>query len=448
LGGAGTVTGSKYLLTFQGRRILVDCGLFQGLKELRLRNWSNLGVDAKSIDAIVLTHAHIDHSGYIPRLIKEGFRGKVHCTAGTLALCRVLLPDTGYLQEEEAAFLNRKKLSKHNPALPLFSKEDAEDSLRHFVSHGFHTEFEVTPGFRARFYYAGHILGAAFVKIQMNGTTIAFSGDIGRQNDPILRPPEVLQGFDYLVTESTYGDRRHPATDPADDLAKIVTATSARGGAVIIPAFAVGRAQELLYYLAKLKKEKRIPAIPMYLNSPMATSVTEILFDYPSLHTLKPADCQEMRDCVRYVHSAEDSKLLNQRDGPMVIISASGMASGGRVLHHLKRFAPEERNTIVLAGYQAAGTRGRSLQDRAPEIKIHGEFVPVRAEVVSIENLSAHADQEETVTWLRAGHAQPRKVFVTHGEPSSAAALAVRLKEEFGWNCQVPSLGDICELEK
>lgn len=438
LGAARTVTGSKYLVSFGDKRVLVDCGLFQGLKDLRLKNWETFSIDARSIDAIVLTHAHIDHSGYIPRLIKEGFRGKIFCTPGTLALCRILLPDTGYLMEEEAEYLNRKKISKHKPALPLFTRKEAEQSLKQFSPHNFHEDFEVVPGLRVRFLNAGHILGAAMVYMKAGSKTIAFSGDLGRLNDPVMKEPESLPPFDYLVVESTYGDRLHSPIDPVKDLEQIILKTTERRGVILIPVFAVGRTQSLLHFLSILTKENRIPKIPMFLNSPMAASVTDVFCQFKSLHKLSERECNQLQDVVHYVKSVEESKMLNSRKGPMLIVSASGMATGGRILHHLKEFAPDPKNTIVLTGFQAAGTRGRALQDGAKEIKIHGQLIPVRAEVQMIDNLSAHADYSETLKWLSGSPAKPRKVFVTHGELNAAKALGNRIHEQFGWEYDVP----------
>lgn len=447
LGAAKTVTGSKYLLTARGKNILIDCGLFQGLKNLRLQNWEPFPIDPKTIDAVILTHAHIDHSGYIPRLIKEGFRGRIYCTAGTLALCRILLPDTGYLQEEEAEYFNRKKISKHNPALPLFTREEAEASIRRFVPRGFHEDFEAVEGIHVRFLYAGHIMGAAMAVVTVDGIKIGFSGDVGRPNDPVLNPPDAMPAVDYLLVESTYGDRLHPNTDPMGDIESIVNQTAARKGVVVVPAFAVGRAQTLIYYLTQLRQQGRIPEIPIYLNSPMATSVTDLLFQFRSLHKLSEAECEKMRQGIRIVKSAEESKMLNLRHGPMVIISASGMATGGRILHHLRQFAPDPNNTILLAGFQAAGTRGQALESGAREIKIFGEFVPVHATVTSVENLSAHADYREITAWLTKSNISPKKTFVVHGEATSAAALAAHLSKELNWSCEVPDLDAKYDLE-
>lgn len=432
------MTGSKYLLIYGGSRILVDCGLFQGLKELRLKNWDRFPIEPKSIDAIVLTHAHIDHSGYIPRLIKEGFSGRVYCTPATLALCRILLPDTGYLQEEEAQYLARRELSKHNPPLALFTREEAERALAYFTPVDFDQEFMPAAGMKASFRYAGHILGAAAAVIRTGTTKIAFSGDVGRRHDPVFHPPARLPEVDYLVVESTYGNRRHENNDPLKDLEGIVNEAVQTKGVVMIPAFTVGRAQALMFFLSQLRKAGRIPKIPMFLNSPMATSVTDVFCDFRALHKLSELDCKELCAAVQYVKTVDESKALNLKKGPMLIISASGMATGGRILHHLVAFAGDPRNTIVLAGFQAAGTRGRQIQDGAKEVKIFRQLVPVGARVRVLENLSAHADYQEILDWLAEAKIHPKKVFVTHGEPDAAMALKGHLADRFHWNCFVP----------
>jgi metallo-beta-lactamase family protein len=439
LGGAGTVTGSKYLLTYQGKNILIDCGLFQGLKELRLKNWDRFPIEPKSIDAIILTHAHIDHSGFIPRLVKEGFSGNVFCTAATLALCKLLLPDTGHLQQEEAEYLGRHRLSKHHPPLPLFDKAEAERSLKYFVTKDFGQEFEVFPGFTVTFLYAGHILGAAIAFINAGSTRIAFSGDIGRPQDSIFKPPSALPKLDYLVVESTYGNRKHETSDPLMELETLIKEAVEKKSVMMIPAFAVGRAQELMYFLSILRKQGRIPWIPMYLNSPMATDATEIFCEYQNLHKLSPQECLEVSKVVHYIRSVEESRALNEKKGPMLILSASGMATGGRILHHLKAFAPDPKNIIIITGYQALGTRGRAIQDGAKEVKIHRQFVAIKAKVVTLENLSAHADYTEILDWLSKSEIHPMKVFVTHGEKDSAAAMKQRLEQTFGWKCETPS---------
>jgi metallo-beta-lactamase family protein len=447
LGAAQTVTGSKYLLSFAGKRLLVDCGLFQGLKNLRLQNWDSFPVDPKTIDAVILTHAHIDHSGYIPRLIKEGFAGKVYCTEATKALCQILLPDTGYLQEEEAEYLNRRRISKHNPALPLFSQHEAEVSLQRFETRGFDEELEPVPGFRCTFRYAGHILGAASVVVRVGNRSIGFSGDVGRPNDAVLFQPARMPAVDYLVIESTYGDRKHPDNDPMDELGQIVRQTARRNGVVLIPAFTVGRAQTLLYFLAKLKRAGSIPNIPMYLNSPMATHVTDAFIKFRPLHKLTGLECEELRGAVKYIESVEESKALNESKGPMVIISASGMATGGRILHHLKAFAPDRNNSIVLTGFQAAGTRGEALLSGVKEVKIHGQMVPVQAQIFSLENLSAHADCHELISWLQKSKIKPKNTFVTHGEPLASESFRQQLQSQLDWLAEVPKALAVYQLE-
>lgn len=438
LGAAGTVTGSKYLLTANHEKILIDCGLFQGLKEHRLKNWDRFPIDPKEITAIILTHAHVDHSGYIPKLIKEGFTGKIYCTPATLELCRILLPDTGYLQEEDARWLNKKKLSKHEPALPLFTKEDADNSLNQFVSHAFHQELKINDTFSITFSPVGHILGAASVLIKACGKSITFTGDVGRLNDAVMKSPENLQKTDYLVIESTYGDRLHPDVDVFSELADIVNSTIANKGVVLIPAFAVGRAQSLMFMLSELIDQRRIPRVPIYLNSPMATNATKIFCNFMDTHNLTAQQCQDFNAKVTFIKTPDESKALNERKGPMIIISASGMATGGRILHHLKAFGDNPKNTIVLAGFQAMGTRGRALQEGAREMKYHGQIYPINAKVVMLENVSAHADYSEMTTWLQRSQIQPRQVFITHGEASSAFEFKKHLENKFHWSCFVP----------
>lgn len=447
IGGTGTVTGSKYLLAHKNQKFLVDCGLFQGLKTLRLKNWQSLPVNAAEISAVILTHAHIDHSGYLPRLVKEGFRGKIFCTPATFELCKILLPDSGHLMEEEAEYLNKIKRTKHSPALPLFSRKDAEDSLEYFQCVEFREIKTIGANTTFEFRYAGHILGAASAALQLSGSKITFSGDVGRLNDRIFYPPEALQETDYLIVESTYGNRVHPSTDVLDELADVINETYRRNGVILIPAFAVGRVQALMYYLYLLKSQKRIPDLPMYLNSPMATNVNSLLCKFNPLHRLSEKECTLICDVVQYVRSVEESKALNTKKGPMLIISASGMLSGGRVLHHLKSFAPDPKNTILLTGFQAAGTRGEALERGATEVKVHGEYLPVRAQVKMLGNMSAHADNKEIIKWLSSAHIHPKKVFVTHGEAAAADELRRRLEESFNWNCYVPAADDKVGLE-
>ena len=446
LGGAGTVTGSKYLVEHHGKKILVDCGLFQGLKTLRVRNWNPLPLPVSEIDAVILTHAHVDHSGYIPRLVKDGYRGRIYATPATFDLCRILLPDSGYLMEEEAAYLNKHNRSKHKVALPLFSQQEAEEALRNFEPVDFNHRVELSPGISFEFGYAGHIFGAAQVVLNCDGKRIAFSGDVGRIEDPVLYPPARLSGADYLVLESTYGDRLHEAVSPAEILERVICETHARGGVMLIPAFAVGRAQQIMYYLWELRRAGRIPEFPMYLNSPMAENASALLTRYSELHRLTPEVAEETCGIVHYVRTAEESRALNERKGPMLIISASGMLTGGRVLHHLKAFAGDERNTILLTGFQAAGTRGEALQRGKREIKVHGDYMQVRAQVSTLENISAHADYSEIINWLEQCNIGPRRVFVTHGEPVASDELRRRLIDRFGWHAMVPDDGQTVDL--
>ena len=446
MGAAGTVTGSKYLLEHEGRRVLVDCGLFQGLKQLRLRNWDAFPLAAREIDAVVLTHAHIDHSGYLPALAKQGFRGPVYCTEATRDLCALMLPDSGHLQEEDALYANRHGFSRHHPALPLYTEEDGRRVLKQFRPRPQGEAFEAMPGVRMRFSRAGHILGAASVHVTWDGQSLLFSGDLGRDEDVLMRPPEPPTAADILVVESTYGDRSHEETDPATLLAETVNRTAARGGLVVVPAFAVGRAQALLYLLATLKQQGRIPDLPIFLNSPMAADATEIYHKHSGEHRLDAQQCRRMCESARVINTVEESRKLNEMRYPAVIVSASGMATGGRVVHHLKAFAPDHRNTILLAGYQAAGTRGAALAAGAREVKIHGEHVPVRAEVVSLGSLSAHADRGELLRWVGKLPRPPKRVFVTHGEPVAADSLRQAIEERHGWPCTVPEHLQAVEL--
>jgi metallo-beta-lactamase family protein len=447
LGGTGTVTGSKYLVAHGDANVLVDGGLFQGFKQLRLRNWAPLPVAPADLSAVVLTHAHLDHSGYLPLLVRQGFKGKVHCSEATFDLCRILLPDSGRLQEEEAEYAIRRGYSKHSPALPLYTREDAERSLRLFAPVAFDQEFVPAPGVRVRLTSSGHILGSSFVTLAAGGRTVVFSGDLGRPHDLIMRAPEVIEAADYLVVESTYGDRRHNPTDPKRALGEIINHTVARGGLVVVPSFAVGRAQSLLYYIHLLKTAGTIPSVlPVYLNSPMASDVTALYHRHRALHRLTPEQCDAMCHVAKIVTSADESRALNTKQFPMVIIAASGMATGGRVLHHLKAFAPDPRNTILFSGFQAGGTRGASILEGATEVKIHGQYVPVRAQVAALHNLSAHADFAEIVEWLGQFDGKPRRTFITHGEPAAADALRQHIAENLAWDADVPEYLETVEL--
>jgi len=442
LGATGTVTGSKYLLEAAGHRILIDSGLFQGLKALRLRNWDSLPIRPKDVEAVVLTHAHLDHSGFLPALVRRGFSGPVISSRGTRDLCGILLPDAGHLQEEEAFYANKRGFSKHKPALPLYTEEEARQSLKSFEPVSFDAEFAIRDGFRGVLRPAGHILGASIACLRAAGVQIVFSGDLGRLEDPIMRPPALIREADYIVVESTYGDRRHEKVDPEKVLGQHLGRALQRGGVVVIPAFAVGRAQTLLLLIARLKARGAISDVPVFLNSPMAINATQLYHQYRSEHRLTVGECAAACNVAKMVHTADESRALNEREGPMIIISASGMATGGRVLHHLKSFAPDPKNLILLPGFQAAGTRGASLASGAREIKIHGEYVSIRAEVIKMDSLSAHADYSEILHWLRGFSRPPKRTFITHGEPQAADELRRRIEETLGWAVSIPEYGD------
>jgi metallo-beta-lactamase family protein len=442
LGGAGIVTGSKYLLEKDGHRILVDCGLFQGYKALRLRNWAPPPIAPSSIAAVVLTHAHLDHSGYLPLLVKNGFRGPVICTQATADLCGILLPDSGHLQEQDAQFANRHRFSKHHPALPLYTEDDATRALDFLKPAKFDKPISLPGGATLHFLRAGHILGAASALVEWDGVTIAFSGDIGRYGDPLMPDPVTPESADYLLMESTYGDRCHDVADPQDALAEIIGKTIARGGTVVVPAFAVGRAQSLLFHISQLKAAGRLPALlPVFLDSPMAIDATEIFRRHPADHRLRGEQLKLMDRDIRYVRTAEESKALTANPMAKVIVSASGMATGGRVLHHLEHYAPDPRNTILFTGFQAGGTRGAAMIAGADSVKMYGKYVPVRAHVQNLSMLSAHADQGELLRWAGGFKKPPRSTFVVHGEPQSADTLRRVLAEKLGWNCGVAELG-------
>jgi metallo-beta-lactamase family protein len=446
LGAAGTVTGSKYLLEAEGARILVDCGLYQGVKRLRLRNREPLPVAPAEIEAVVLTHAHLDHSGYLPALARDGFAGPALCTPPTQELCEILLPDAGHIQEEDARYANRKGFSKHHPALPLYTSEDAERALDRLEAADFGPWHPAGP-FRARFRPAGHILGAASVEIEHGGRRVLFSGDLGRPDDLLMRPPAPPGDPDWVVIESTYGDRAHPEVDPIEALARVLNETVERRGILLVPSFAVGRAQTILYALHEIFRRELAARLPVFVDSPMATDVTEIFRRSSEYHRL-PADlCERVCDVARYTRSPADSKRLSARTDPAVIVSASGMATGGRVLHHLRAMAPEPRNTILFAGFQAPGTRGDTLVHGARSVKIHGHRVPVAARVVQLDVFSAHADQGDLLGWLGRCESKPRRVFVTHGEPAASDALRREIGDTLGHPAWVPEFGESVELD-
>jgi len=453
LGASGTVTGSRFLLQAAERRVLLDCGLFQGGRALRRRNWEAPSFDPAGLDGVILSHAHLDHSGYLPVLARAGFRGPVDCTAGTRDLLKVLLPDAARLEEEQASSANRHGWSRHVPARPLFTQADAEDALGLLRTRPYGLAWEPAPGLRALFRRAGHILGSATVEVRIGASTcLVYSGDLGRPDQPILRDPEPVPEADVLLIESSYGDRRH-ASDPVGQLARVVCAAVQRGGALLIPAFAVGRTQSLVWILRQLEDAGRIPRVPVFLDSPMANHISEATCRHAEDHDLEMRTAMEEDRCplccrtYQLVSTPEESKALNDRPGAMIVIAGSGMVTGGRILYHLRHRLPDPRTTILLVGYQAEGTRGRSLQEGAPRLRIFGQDVDVGAQVEVIDGLSAHADQGEILRWLAGFRRPPRQTWVVHGEPGPASALAALVREKLGWSAAVAEDGQEIDLE-
>lgn len=445
LGATGTVTGSKFLLTDGDQRLLIDCGLFQGLKILRLKNWNPLPVEASTIDAVILTHAHLDHSGYLPLLVKNGFSGTIFSTHGSFALCEVLLKDSAHLQEEEAKYLNKHDLSKHKPALPLYSKEDVEQTLPLFKPCDYNDPIQFGE-FRFIFRNVSHLLGASFIELSCHGKSITFSGDVGRNNDPLLKEKSPPNTTDYLVLESTYGDSRHSQDNPKELLEKIINDTINRKGIVLIPSFAVGRTQEILFYLHELKLQNRIPHVPIYVNSPMAIKSTHIYEKFTNSLKLSEVQLGKIFQDIHYIETAEQSIELNMKHEPAIILSASGMMTGGRILHHLKAMAPNANNSVVIVGFQAAGTRGEALVRGKREIKIHGEYVPINAQVHIINSLSAHADYQEIIDWIKVLETPPKKTFLVHGEPTASDEMRKHIEQQLNWNCEIAEYLEEYEL--
>jgi len=437
-GAAGTVTGSRYLLDSGERRVLLDCGLFQGFKQLRLRNRAKFAIAPRRVDAVVLSHAHLDHSGYLPALARDGFRGPIYATAATRELCEILLRDSAHLQEDEAEYANRHGFSKHTPAEPLYTMADAERALGLFRDVEFGQEFALGDGLQCSIVPAGHLLGAGIVQLRRRKRTLVFSGDLGRPRDTIMRAPSTVEGGDTLIVESTYGDRSHGPDDGEQRIGEIVRETAADGGTVLIPSFAVGRAQTVMLALHRLKQRGEIPDLPVFLDSPMAIDATGLYRKFHALHRLKIGEVRAMCADARLVRTADESKALANLRMPSVIISASGMATGGRVLHHLKRIAPDSRNQILFVGFQAGGTRGARMVAGADEVKIHGQWYRVKAKVTQIDSYSAHADADEIMAWLSRFRRQPSQVYVCHGEPEASDALRQRIEEKLGWPARVP----------
>jgi metallo-beta-lactamase family protein len=441
LGAAGTVTGSKHLIDFGSHRVLVDCGLFQGLKELRQRNWAPFPVDAARIDAVVLTHAHLDHCGYLPRLVAQGFRGRIFCTPGTRDLCSIVLPDSAHLQEEEARHANKHGYSRHQPSLPLYTQADASRTLTQLQPVGYNRPVPVVPGVEVEFVNAGHLLGSAFARIRVAGRTLLFGGDLGRYNRPVLPDPQApdhADALDILLVESTYGDRTHEPDDNGERLAAIVARAALRGGKLIIPAFAIGRVEEVIYWLRRLELEKRVPTLAVYVDSPMAAAALE--FYKQRMNELDPDLGGSWNDVCAFcttrltiVETAEQSKAVTASREPSIIIAASGMATGGRVLHHLAEALPDRRNTVLFVGYQAAGTRGRSLVDGIHQVKMLGRVIPVTATIERIDSMSAHADANEVMRWLSGIVQVPKMTYLVHGEATALRALAERIARERSW---------------
>lgn len=442
LGAADTVTGSKHLVSIAGQRILLDCGLFQGFKVLRERNWAvPADLDPRSINAVVLSHAHLDHSGWLPRLVKEGFRGPVIASPATRDLAQVLLLDSAHLQEEDARRANRYGYSRHEKALPLYTRADAQKALARITALPFGRTLE-RDGVTITLTPVGHLLGACSVTLSSRHESLTFSGDVGREHDVLMPAPEPPRRADVLLIESTYGNRAHPQEDAQAVLSRIIRDTASRGGSVLLPAFAVGRAQALLVLLQRMRQAGEIPhGLPIFLDSPMAIQATELYRKHRRLLRIPQAEAAGMGEQVRMVTTAAQSQRLSRQRYPSVIISASGMATGGRVLHHLKAMAPEPRHHIVFAGFQVGGSRGARLVGGATDVKIHGEYVPVRAQVTGLEGISGHADSDELIGWARRFGPAPRECFVVHGEPDAADALRMRLKDELGWHARVPQQG-------
>ena len=457
LGANGTVTGSRFFLDVEKTKLLVDCGLFQGLKQDRLKNWEPFPIPSAEIDRVLLTHAHLDHSGYLPRFVKQGFTGKVHCTWSTFDLCNIMLRDSGHLQEEDASWANKKKFSKHDPALPLYTVEDAENSLKYFDPVFYGQDLYVTNSLRVEFRDAGHILGSSFVDIKNTSNKrirkILFSGDLGRPSRPILRDPVQIFEVDYLILESTYGDRLHDPKPPEEELARVINESVKRGGLLVIPSFAVGRTQELLFCIRELEEQGKIPSLPVFVDSPMAIDTTMVFErrkgDYDleaKVLELEGKNILKTRQ-IKFSRSTEESKQLDALKNPGIIISASGMVEGGRILHHLAHRLPHPQTTVLFIGFQAAGTRGRTILEGKPTVKIHGQQIPVRAKIENISGFSAHADYNEILAWLMGFNRPPLKTFIVHGEPDAAQALEEKIKNRFGWDVIIPKFMESFEID-
>lgn len=446
LGAAGTVTGSKYLIEASGMQIMVDCGLFQGLKELRLLNWEYPPIEPVSIDAVILTHAHLDHCGYLPKLVKAGFKGTIHGTLPTLEVAEIILRDSARIHEEDAEHANRRGYTKHNPAKPLYDGKDVELTLPHFKAEPLDTWLNINDNIRFRFRYNGHIIGATFVELEIAGKRLVFSGDIGRTHDLLMRAPKKPDEADILFIESTYGNRVHPPDHTKQDLAAVINRTISRAGSVIIPSFAVERTQSLMYLLWQLSEEGKIPNVPVYMDSPMGKNVLDVFIKYPEWHKLKPDLCEAVCARIHRVKTVQETKAIVEDYHPKIVIAGSGMATGGRVLAYLEKHLEDELSTVLMVGFQAAGTRGRSLVEGEKQIKLHGKLLDVKAEIVNIQSMSGHADSKELLDWLGALKRKPEKVYIIHGEPDAATQFKTKLKDELQIDGYIPRLFEIVEI--
>lgn len=456
LGATGTVTGSRFHLQIDGKNILIDCGLFQGPKRVRIKNWEPFPVPPSSFDFVLLTHAHIDHSGYLPKFVREGFSGKIICTHATAELCKVMLKDSAHIQEEDAKWANKKGFSKHSPALPLYTAQDAENTIKLFKPLHYGDFFQLSEHTRVKFHDSGHILGAALIDIKTKkgegSRKILFSGDLGRPEIPILNEPNQVYNVDYLVLESTYGLRTHKSVDPVGELVEVINRSMKRGGSLVIPAFSVGRTQTLLYLLRLLEEEGRIDSYPIYVDSPMAIEALKIFDDHirdfdllTRMQKMQGKDIFKPQN-LHICRSKEDSIAINRQRKGVIIISASGMVTGGRILHHLAQRLPDSKNTVLLMGYQAEGTRGRTIQERKTTVKIHGVHVPINAQIEMIDGFSGHADYNEMLAWLMPFNKAPKQVFMVHGEAEASEAMAEKIRKTYGWNVTVPQFGQSFEL--
>ena len=456
-GATGTVTGSRFHLEIDGKNLLIDCGMFQGPKKVRLKNWEVFPIPPSTFDFVLLTHAHIDHSGYLPKFVKEGFSGKIICTHATAELCKVMLKDSAHIQEEDAKWANKKGFSKHSPAMPLYTKEDAKKTLNLFHPIHYGDFFKLSENTRIKLHDSGHILGSALIDVKTKTTVksrkILFSGDLGRPEIPVLNEPDQVYNVDYLILESTYGQRLHESSDPISNLVEVIDRSMKRGGSLVIPAFSVGRTQTLLYLLRLLEEEGKIPSYPIFVDSPMAINALDIFKDhikdfdlYARMQKMQGKDIFHPKD-LHICRSREESMSINKYRSGVIIISASGMVTGGRILHHLAQRLPDPKNTVLLMGYQAEGTRGRTIQEKKETVKIHGKQVPINAQVAIIDGFSGHADYNEMLAWLMPFNKTPKQVFMVHGEAEASQSMAEKIRKTYGWNVTVPQFGNSFELE-